>query len=430
MKRLALLWLLSCLSLSTQAETIDPRIAKLNPCGQYVVVHINGINTDRDGARENLNEIETAYGNAHDGHIIRYTLAYNRTLGFAQDVIDSYRQIVALYPPLTARDFIQGVVLGIFGSAWLPDIIEGVGQALRSIFRVEEPLLFYEQDLRQIVRDMALVTDQRLLIVGHSQGTLYANMVYDRLTSGFNPSTGTSGTSRLAPEQIGIVAVAAATQSVPRGVHLTSYVDLVVAGVRFAYPATLGPNVELARSQDDRLGHNFRAIYMAQSTSRDAIVREMQYQLNSLVSATPRTLWLPPNYFVIPTYLVAGWQVRTYGGEPVSTYFYNVPGTDGTIEAPGTQQDAIDIAITYAPVCYEMIVEEIRRAILGLPPLHLGALGVRGCSWYPGPTGLRQAGAWWVYSSDGPGEIRARIDPLASGAYIRPEIAATCRGPA
>jgi len=236
MKRLALLGLLSCLSLSTQAETIDPRLAKLDPCGQYVVVHINGINTDRNSARENLNQIEAAYGNAHDGHIIRYTLAYNRTLGFAQDVMDSYRQIVALYPPLTIPDFIQAIVLGIFSSAWLPEIVEGIGQALRSIFRLEEPLLFYEQDLQQIVRDMALVTDERLLIVGHSQGTLYAQMVYERLTSGFTPSTGTPGSSRLAPEQIGIVAVAAVTQPLPRGVHLTSYRDFVVAGVRFAIP--------------------------------------------------------------------------------------------------------------------------------------------------------------------------------------------------
>lgn len=430
MQRLALFGVVFCLSFSAQAEIIDPRVAKLDPCGQYVVAHINGINTDQDGALANLQSIRDAYGNAHDGHIIQYRLAYNRTLGFAQDVIDSYRQIAALYPLLTLRDWIQGIVFGIFSSAWLPDIIEGVGQALRSIFRLEEPLLFYEQDLQQIVRDMALVTDQRLLIVGHSQGTLYAQMAYNRLTSGFNPSTGAPGTSRLAPEQIGIVAVAAVTQPLPRGVHLTSYADAVVAGVRFAYPATLGPNMKLARSQDDQLGHNFRAIYMAQSTSRDAIVREMEYQLNSLTSATPRTLWLPPNYFVIPTYLVAGWQVRLYGGEPVSTYFYNVPGTDGTVEAPGGQQDAIDIAIAYAPVCYEMIVEEIRRAILGLPPLFSGAFGVRGCSWYPGPTGLRQAGAWWVYSSDGPGEIRPYIQPLASGAYIRPEIAATCRGPA
>ena len=336
----------------------------------------------------------------------------------------------ALYPARTLRDWIQGIVFGIFSSAWLPDIIEGVSQALRSIFRLEEPLLFYEQDLQQIVRDMGLVTDERLLIVGHSQGTLYAQMVYERLTSGFTPSTGTSGSSRLAPEQIGIVAVAAVTQPLPRGVHLTSYRDFVVAGVRFAYPATAGPNLRLARSEDDQLGHNFRDVYMAQSTSRDAIVREMKYQLDSLVSATPKTLWLPPNYFEIPTYLVAGWQVQVYGGVPVSTYFYNVPGTDTTVEAPGTQQDAIDIAIAYAPVCYDMIVEEIRRGILGLPPLFLGALlESADALGTQVQTGLRQAGAWWVYSSDEPGEIRPRIDPLAVGAYIRPEIAATCRGP-
>ena len=187
MQRLALFGVFFCLSLSAQAETIDARIAKLDPCGQYVVAHINGIVTDRDGALANLQEISDAYGNGHDGHIIRYRLAYNRTLGFAQDVMDSYRQIARLYPALTLRDWIQGIVFGIFSSAWLPDIIEGVSQALRSIFRLEEPLLFYEQDLQQIVRDMGLVTDERLLIVGHSQGTLYAQMVYERLDERLYP---------------------------------------------------------------------------------------------------------------------------------------------------------------------------------------------------------------------------------------------------
>ncbi|MBA3353456.1 MAG: hypothetical protein H0U23_13750 [Blastocatellia bacterium] len=77
---------------------VDPQLAKLDVCGRYEIVHINGVDTSIEDAQRNLAELAIVYGNAHDEHLLVYVLAYNRTNWIIADMQQAYSQLIASYP--------------------------------------------------------------------------------------------------------------------------------------------------------------------------------------------------------------------------------------------------------------------------------------------------------------------------------------------
>jgi hypothetical protein len=51
-----LLWLLLLALAPVQAATMDARLAKVDVCGRYEVIHINGVVTTPNGAQSNLTD--------------------------------------------------------------------------------------------------------------------------------------------------------------------------------------------------------------------------------------------------------------------------------------------------------------------------------------------------------------------------------------
>lgn len=419
---------LIAVSLTTAtAETIDPRIAKSDPCGSYMVVHINGVNTDEVGARQNLERLAEVYGNAHDQHLITYRVAYNQTFGLVRDVVESYRQIIELYPPLTFRDFIRAAVLNIFSMAWTVDLIDAIGSAIRDLFNLERPISAYQADLTAMLNAINPNVDKKILLVAHSQGSLFANMLYDRMVEGF-PYMGYGTTIRILPSAVAIVAVASAAQSTRRGLHITSDRDVVISGVRFAYPDTLAANISLARSEDDRAGHNFRAVYLAQAASQAAIVGAMNTWLRALEVSQPSPQWLS-NF-----YLEVGWNACGDPGFLPGPCHRYMPETDWVIfyepiiaygsfpvdsylrYRPGTLQDALNLANENIVPLHQWWTEEyVRLRMAGLPVTQPAT------------------NAWDIYSGDGAMAVRGQTStwmfmgiPWGSG---RATGGVTCRQP-
>ena len=99
-----LLWLLLLALAPVQAATMDARLAKVDVCGRYEVIHINGVVTTPNGAQSNLTRLIQVYGNSHNGHLIAYALAYNPTRGLPTDLYRSMLQVIADFPGATETE--------------------------------------------------------------------------------------------------------------------------------------------------------------------------------------------------------------------------------------------------------------------------------------------------------------------------------------
>jgi hypothetical protein len=282
--RRALLALCLAVPLTAGAETINPIDRKLDVCGRYEVFHINGINTDPFGAQFNLVRLAAAYGNAHEGHLINYFLAHNRSKGFMGDVQQTWLQILRDFPSLS-----WGIVLAVINGFDRPEMTPELMAEIRARFdRLNLMVpdasgadLLYMQGQVQAQHQ----TGSKVLFVAHSQGTLFANDLYDALSSGSEYT--------IPAASMGIVSVANVTTGV-RGAfsrYVTNRKDLPVNGLRvFVSPEILPWNVDLPFTLSDPAGHNFVAVYLA--FARATIVASMQQAL-SQVAGTPNPMNLP-----------------------------------------------------------------------------------------------------------------------------------------
>jgi hypothetical protein len=126
-----------------------------------------------------------------------------------------------------------------------------------------------DADLARIVTDIrAWYRTQgggRVLLVPHSQGALYANAAYARLTQ---PAA--DGKPTIEPKSLGIVAVATPAAYVAGGNsrYVNSRQDLVLYGLRklLGNASVLAGNVSQPVTLDDPLGHNFQPIYLRAGT--------------------------------------------------------------------------------------------------------------------------------------------------------------------
>ena len=127
------------------------------------------------------------------------------------------------------------------------------------------------------------VATRQILLVGHSQGTLYTNSIYEYLITHGVPE-----------ESIAVYNVATPAHNVAgNGSYLTSSNDsLISALIAFAQklsaPSPLPPNIDIPISSDDAQGvysgHNFIRAYLAGAS--DKIVSDVSRALDSLTAKT------------------------------------------------------------------------------------------------------------------------------------------------
>lgn len=275
------------------SETATPTA----PARQIRIVHINGIATTRRDADNNLNAImaRVIETSTYLCNPVRSWLAYNRSrpdplLGTpVNDLMEVAVQKHRENPNTRFSDMVRLVYLADTGATWLARsniplaVVHAVLGALDEWY--QRANTWVDSDLRDIVADIRphLARGERVLLVPHSQGNLFANMVMGSLRDAAgNP---------MALRQLGIASPAA---SVQRGRYLSSVNDTVLRKLALladVLPLNLDiPSGGLAHTLDPR-GHNLIDIYLHPELPGLAHIRGMaSMMLEEMVGTEPNIL--------------------------------------------------------------------------------------------------------------------------------------------
>lgn len=202
----------------------------------------------------------------------------------------------------------------------------------------------------------------RFLLVGHSQGTLFANRLYSEILA---------TQAALTPMCTRTQLTAAVTENVRNGVvnnapaYVTNINDLVVlAAGAFRAGAILNANTPGTGSTSDSFGHSFVDAYMTQSSLRNAVISQIENlgnQLQNSCNAPP--LDCPAARMILGTFgevgtfnymfdlpddyqraIQFGWSYNTAGP---STLLVDEFGTVVTTSTPGVQDG--DEVVVWTP---------------------------------------------------------------------------------
>lgn len=139
-----------------------------------------------------------------------------------------------------------------------------------------------DADLRRHVQryKTVLMEGSRVLVVGHSQGCLYANAAHTALGN---------DSDDLPMDAFGIVAVGTPSSRVAGGgPYVTRTDDLVINTVRWLYPGTLDGNVTNDSDSSDWKNHSFVDAYLDGDNSGPLIVSKALARANGLAWPTPQ----------------------------------------------------------------------------------------------------------------------------------------------
>lgn len=403
MRKIAM-WFAACLlTLPAYAATQLPGLIKDDICQAFEIMHINGVTTSLEQAQNNLTAIRLSYGNAHQDHLIRYGLAYNQTNTAVYDFAQSYRQILALYPGTTQAEWLQAVITGQWPNSLPPAAITQIsGIIAQAIGMGDSRSPFEDRDLTAV--ENAILgfhrRGSRLTIVGHSQGTLFSNQVFDRLL--------TNWPSYFIADNLGQVSIAAVANTIRKGTHITSSRDALVGAVRLVFPDVLQWNRVGQISRLDLVGHNLINIYLTQPNLKVAVTGAIASITDSLRSpnfpSITSTTWPPA---------ISGWAAwnncepgkstytctggRTTGGE----VYYGLVGTAGIQITSGSYSEIMNRANSQATTCVALLTSaRIARVSAGGPAYENPAPNIFNCA-----AGYQYAQAvqmaWLIYSAGG-----------------------------
>ncbi|MEN8687787.1 MAG: hypothetical protein AB1Z51_10095 [Desulfuromonadales bacterium] len=143
-----------------------------------------------------------------------------------------------------------------------PDWFQSATRSVASGFDLLEAVV--DEDLRRHIQryEGLLMAGNRVLVVAHSQGSLYANAAHTRLAE-----------KGLPMDAFGIISVAnPASRVAGDGPYFTLLNDLVIYGVSLVYPNTLPGNIENTIDDTDWTHHSFIDAYLNGDQSGPLIV--------------------------------------------------------------------------------------------------------------------------------------------------------------
>jgi hypothetical protein len=143
-----------------------------------------------------------------------------------------------------------------------PDWFQSATRSVASGFDLLEAVV--DEDLRRHIQryEGLLMAGNRVLVVAHSQGSLYANAAHTQLAK-----------KGLPMDAFGIVSVAnPASRVAGDGPYFTLLNDLVIYGVSLVFPNTLPGNIENTIDDKDWTHHNFIDAYLNGDQSGPLIV--------------------------------------------------------------------------------------------------------------------------------------------------------------
>jgi uncharacterized protein YfaP (DUF2135 family) len=159
-----------------------------------------------------------------------------------------------------------------------PDWFQSSVQTVAASFDAAESLI--DADLRDHVQryQSLMMEGNRVLVVAHSQGNLYANAAYSNLSA-----------MGLPMNSFGIVSVATpASRVAGGGPYFTLINDIVIAAVDLVFPGTLDPNVANIPNFNDWTNHSFVDSYLNGNQTGPMIVNSALSQANALSWPTPQ----------------------------------------------------------------------------------------------------------------------------------------------
>ncbi|QXE85547.1 hypothetical protein KP003_14295 [Geomonas nitrogeniifigens] len=242
----------------------------------YSIIYINGIWTT--DARPAALDLQRAVGTTHNGQTVKVSIAYNKTHGKTSDLADVFRQKLNEYPGVAAELLIKALTSGI-GSG-LPDALVEFARAYNiDKIRDAESIGYSDEDLRDIVGFIrgSITENQKILLVPHSQGNLYANSAYAALTS---------GDDAIPTSSIKIFGIASpAAHIAGNSDYLTSTNDLVINGLRAASGlSVLQANFTVSLTTSDLSGHGMTEVYLnPDREGRAEIIARIKSALSSLI---------------------------------------------------------------------------------------------------------------------------------------------------
>ncbi len=251
-----------------------------NSCSQsgYLVVHINGINTLKRDARISAKKVlAPAIGSTYNNTGVKVILAYNPTHGALSDLADVFKQKISEYPGIASELIFRAITRSIFGNTISQAFQDFITKYHINKIKTYGYLDYSDDDLQDILGAIRsnITENQKILLVPHSQGNLYANAAYKKLTTGENaiPTT--------AIKIVGIASPAAYVAG--NGKYLTSTNDLVIKGLRSLELSVLAANFTISLSTDDVLGHGLRSIYLnSEHEGRAELIQLMHSAMSSL----------------------------------------------------------------------------------------------------------------------------------------------------
>ncbi len=224
----------------------------------YLVVYINGINTLKSNARHDaMTVLAPAIGSTHNNKGVGFVVAYNKTNGVMDDLVDVFRQKLNEYPGISGEMLLRAITTAVFN-----ELIPGPLQHFITQYHVNKIqdygyVSYDDSDLRDILDDIRekMTRNQIIVLVPHSQGNVYANEVFRLLTNGRNS---------VPTDSIGIVGIAspAAYVAGEHSDYVTSSNDLVIKLLRESGLSVLPSNFTISHTNEDYLGHSMEKVYL------------------------------------------------------------------------------------------------------------------------------------------------------------------------
>ncbi|MGK2905990.1 MAG: YfaP family protein [Desulfuromonadales bacterium] len=264
------------------------------------VFYGNGMFNNQNVADKSLVELDDKVriaGNLSDDEWA-FELSYNHDEGL-YSLFEVYRQSMG--------DQAAAFWRWLGSSEVAPDWFQSAAREIATSYDLAESLI--DADLRRHVQryESLLMEGNRILVVAHSQGNLYANSAYANLAAG----------GRTSMDAFGIVSVATpATHVAGNGPYYTLNYDLVISAVQMALPGTLPGNVVNTVSDRDWAHHSFIDSYLSGDQTGPLIVNSALNNANALS-------WPEPQVGNGPISVTLTW-----GAEPdVDLHVYEPDGT-------------------------------------------------------------------------------------------------------
>lgn len=276
LKNILAILLVSCYFLCN----IPSALAADNACSassSYLVVHINGINTSHENAVKNAIMLANSLNGKHNGEGIAVILAENKTNSFWADIEDVFKQKINEYPNVASSLIFKALVGGVLNPALSQPLKDFITNYHVNKIKNSGFVNYSDNDLQDIVGAIRakIIEGQKVLLVPHSQGNLYANAAYNVLTTGDNA---------IPTSAIKIMGIASPAAYVAGGGdYVTSENDLVISGLRELGLNVLAANLVISRTTDNILGHSMTEIYLNSSyEGRAKILQKIYASMDSL----------------------------------------------------------------------------------------------------------------------------------------------------